>query len=326
MPVLTLNGITVPIAYGSAKTKIKGMDSDASITGALRRFGNYKKRSWEFVTPLLSPEEAAAFRGLIEGQGQHWKFDATAYSDNGLPYFNVPSGITYPATTYTGDSPKHPPVLQVDNSALWYGLPSVPEWTLICVGLFPTYVSWPSYVWRSDGAIYKNGIAAPGTDMSVVAYLSDGTLQLTANEVGHLARPNSTAITVGRKYSADGHVHKCITSGTTAASPPTFAGYLGTTQDGSAVWQNIGISNVRIADLVWVPYEVPDAWVPQISTYHLANPWSPLPITQAAGSLMPAATTTQVLGQVTDTEVAGFMGASGWVPNGEALTFTLFEV
>ncbi|NTX17712.1 hypothetical protein HUA76_43825 [Myxococcus sp. CA056] len=85
-----------------------------------------------------------------------------------------------------------------------------------------------------------------------------------------------------------------------------------------------GVTNaVSFDDVVGLPFEVPDAWVPYLVAWHTARAWSALPFLVASGAFLPTDAT--VLGEVRDGEFVEFSHNGSRVV-GERLEFTLREV
>ncbi|TQF12476.1 hypothetical protein FJV41_28750 [Myxococcus llanfairpwllgwyngyllgogerychwyrndrobwllllantysiliogogogochensis] len=85
-----------------------------------------------------------------------------------------------------------------------------------------------------------------------------------------------------------------------------------------------GATNVvSFDDVVGLPFEVPDTWVPHLVAWHTARAWSALPFLVASGGFLPTDAT--VLGEVRDGEFVEFSHNGSRVV-GERLEFTLREV
>ena len=94
MPVLRINGYTVPVAQGSLGIKpIEIGDRVKSYNGITLSQRSNHKRSISFTTTPLSEMEAEALKGLVRGVGEYWSFDGDA---NG----NV-SASEFPAYLYS---------------------------------------------------------------------------------------------------------------------------------------------------------------------------------------------------------------------------------
>ncbi|TQF10109.1 hypothetical protein FJV41_41180 [Myxococcus llanfairpwllgwyngyllgogerychwyrndrobwllllantysiliogogogochensis] len=107
----------------------------------------------------------------------------------------------------------------------------------------------------------------------------------------------------------------------TQGVPSASAGGLSVISGSLAV---MGATNaVSFDDVVGLPFEVPDAWVPHLVAWHSARAWSALPFLVASGGF--AATETKVLGEVRDGEFVEF-SHNGSRGVGERLEFTLREV
>lgn len=76
MSLLTVNGIEVPVATDSARlgARIRGGDIEAD-DGSLHRARSAYMDAFQGVTRLLSPTEALAWRGLLEGRGHRLSCD-----------------------------------------------------------------------------------------------------------------------------------------------------------------------------------------------------------------------------------------------------------
>lgn len=87
MTTLALAGIDVPISTGSWQQDeplLVGRSMDRRFSGRLGSGIRAVKRRWTGKTPLLPLATAAAFEGLLRGDGHRWSFDVDLFSDKGL--------------------------------------------------------------------------------------------------------------------------------------------------------------------------------------------------------------------------------------------------
>lgn len=92
---------------------------------------------------------------------------------------------------------------------------------------------------------------------------------------------------------------------------------------GRVQFHTLTFGSFNVDDLVYLPYEMPAAWVSQIYAFHSASPWSALPRVTASGTFAPAPVT--VRGKVTDTKAIHY-SPDGTPTTGYTLEFTLKEV
>ncbi len=82
---LNLNGWNVPVARGSASGDYENQGTNKrTITGVMLSSSRALKGSWQFETIPLTREQVRGLVGLVSGQGDLWKFDASLWSEKGI--------------------------------------------------------------------------------------------------------------------------------------------------------------------------------------------------------------------------------------------------
>lgn len=182
MSFLTLNGIAWPVSVEGLKASIieigyKGRSISGSMIGTRRAI----KRQWKGKTPPLSPTDAAAFKAMLIGQGQHWSFDAATatqavYSDKGyLLSGTIPTQPNPPPPKFGANS------IQIGSAA------TLSAYFFDLAGNFASILSYVVWFWNGtawDGyagslinggstVTYKNG-ALLGSPPGFLAYFGGG--------------------------------------------------------------------------------------------------------------------------------------------------------
>jgi hypothetical protein len=108
MSTLTLNGITIPVAFEKAGLSNEEVGSkERSDSGMLMNHRKADKDVGEFETTWRSSKEITALRGMVLGRGDRWTFDGSTvdealYSSKGLyPSNDLPSGLYGPLEIVT---------------------------------------------------------------------------------------------------------------------------------------------------------------------------------------------------------------------------------
>ena len=170
MPFLTINGVTVPVALGSASLSYApvGGELERSPSGELAGGYSTTKREWRMSTTPIPASELDAWTGLIEGKGHSWPFDTGLYSARGRGTSSgtasiVGSGMRWGAGCVS---------ITTGSSVSWNpGLGAY--WTLSFWSKDLGVGTWVHWVRRSDGAEWRNGVTvAPGTSVGEVTVTS----------------------------------------------------------------------------------------------------------------------------------------------------------
>lgn len=83
MPFLSLDGWGVNVTEGAALAPVEVGGRGRAFGGAARSSIRAIKRTWDFTTPRMLIADAAALRGLINGEGDSWSFETDEYSAKG---------------------------------------------------------------------------------------------------------------------------------------------------------------------------------------------------------------------------------------------------
>lgn len=325
MPLLTLNGIEVPITQASRAQLTVGKESRA-FNGTHRLGRRGLRREWRFTTGPLALEESAALRGLVEGRGEHWAFEDTQYSDAGLAPFRSSGDAVYIDRAGYGRGLYLSPGY---SAFAEYRVEPAVQWTLLYFGV-SSAGDWVPLVLRSDGARWQNGARLDSVELRAFTYdAATGVLRQAAPEFGGSDWAAGQARTAGSRtvvtpLNAGNTVFECTVAGTTGTSAPAWpATYGATLVDGTVTWTCRGPFLSRVFDLTWVPYAMPDAWVQTLTALLRTRPLYDLPRLTAAGSFAPAPVT--VLGEVVDAKAQQLV-RNGALSLGEQVTFILREV
>lgn len=82
---LAVNGVTLPVAHGSAKDSIRSIGSDSTAySGAAIRQRLTTKYDLEVETTPMLADTAFAWASFIRGEGQYWSFASHLYSSKGV--------------------------------------------------------------------------------------------------------------------------------------------------------------------------------------------------------------------------------------------------
>jgi hypothetical protein len=165
---LGLNGIDLS-AIASARAQpdeprrdigIKAPADDGSLVWSRVK----RKRDFSFTSILVLGTEAAAWAGLVSGDGEHWSFDASLYGSKGLGPTGTLNAVQIAGTPKFGAG-----VLRVNatTGTITYAAaiadPSggVNKWTVM-VWRFEGGV-WHHYIVTSAGHKWLDGVRADGT-------------------------------------------------------------------------------------------------------------------------------------------------------------------
>jgi hypothetical protein len=263
-----------------------------------KRFSTVRatKERWRGRTAPLTQAEAHAWRGLLQGEGQHWSFNTldSYLSDAGLA--DTSSSGTFSLST---SGPKH-------GSAFLYSQ-SVGAWKE-WAGVLPASSPWTTMLWRADGPFPAgfrhwittsaggNWVDAVTSAVASAVQVSGGAVRIWGRQAldGYAQIARSTAYVIGDVRWEVGtpigllYRYVATTNGTTGASVP--AGGFGDdydelTVDGTVTWRNDGRAGILADDLVVLPFVVPDSWVTELRAEHNARPWA-LPGLRLAGDVV----------------------------------------
>jgi hypothetical protein len=281
-----LNGITVPVSVRKAGGSMLLVgDRSRTSTGYPRETVVGRRGQWAFGTPLKTRTEMLALRGLIDGDGFHCGYEVDVNADAGL----VPTAGS-PTPSISGVIGRYGKYVLV-GSSLTYALAVGADWTVLSVALYhQNSSSYVQRIVRSDGAKWVAGVRTDGSDTGFLSVTSTG-VQLLGPGRNSTAWAATTAYTVGQQVrevaSANGGYFECTVAGTSGGAEPTWVRTtigVSTTTDGTVTWVYKGDWQVRVEDLVFLPFRLPDSWVAQVNTEHSRRGWSALPKLRATGN------------------------------------------
>jgi len=174
---LALNGISVPVADGSAKVKpdIIG-DTVRAVDGSLVRDWRTTKLTWELEMVLSSGSDANAFRDLLLGKHDNWSLEAASlYSAKGYPLTlsggSVATNAQQKFGSYSVSAPNAASgCVKIGDGATGYDYSTRP-WSVCWWQRGAS--SWFPYVMRSDGSNW-----AGGTPTGAITYWASSAYQL----------------------------------------------------------------------------------------------------------------------------------------------------
>lgn len=170
---LRLNGITVPVAVGSADVTQEDIGSSKRASDGTPLYNRRAvKRTWSSKTVITTAAEARAWRDLVTGKGHVLNWESNNhYTSKGLAPTTLQAGFTIAATgakygTYRGKAVN-------SNLAGWPMFAASPAPWSVAVWYSPTDGgAYTHYLVRSDGAKWVDGVrndAASTTFLSVNA-------------------------------------------------------------------------------------------------------------------------------------------------------------
>lgn len=175
MPFLTVNGLTLSVADGSAKESFEEIgDTSRAFDGTLRRSRLTRKRILSVDTAPMLATDAYAWEQLLAGEGHTWSFNTSLYSSKGLGP-NASTGLTVNATApQFGAGMMRVAAAGTPNTAVFAtGLGSV--WT-VAVWVSVAAGPWGHFVVRSDGAKWVNGVRNDGAATAFLVVSGSVTL------------------------------------------------------------------------------------------------------------------------------------------------------
>jgi len=344
MPVLRINGYTVPVAQGSLDIKpIEIGDRGKSYNGITLSQRSNHKRSISFTTTPLSEMEAEALKGLVRGVGEYWSFDGDAngtISASEFPAYLYSSKGVRPLTVGTSTAQQ--------TSQVKFGAGSLDPETILT---YPTSVlSGMTDV--TINAWVSNGTGSPSEHDDYILIAEDGSnnnvIRFTrgdgANDIQFYTRSNGgTANTItysttpwtginvyhmvtavlrhnpegSEKFKEIYYNGSSVASTTTATSGPTLSNIttfkVGNNGDADSTWPGY------IDELMVVPYA---ATSDVISAWHgMGKAMSTLPKIYVDGDL--------IQDDLLTTEFIGHIGSSKYIYAGgetkQTLSITLEE-
>jgi hypothetical protein len=281
-----LNGITVPVSVRKAGGSMLLVgDRSRTSTGYPRETVVGRRGQWAFGTPLKTRTEMLALRGLIDGDGFHCGYEVDVNADAGL----VPTAGS-PTPSISGVIGRYGKYVLV-GSSLTYALAVGADWTVLSVALYhQNSSSYVQRIVRSDGAKWVAGVRTDGSDTGFLSVTSTG-VQLLGPGRNSTAWAATTAYTVGQQVrevaSANGGYFECTVAGTSGGAEPAWVRTtigVSTTTDGGVTWVYKGDWQVRVEDLVYLPYRLPESWATPVTTEHSRRGWSALPKLRATGN------------------------------------------
>ncbi len=169
---LRLNGITVPVARGSADGEqevfgqmVRGMNARAVAPRRAR------KNNWKVSTTYIPLLDAFAWQELVAGAGHVLSFDTqNSYTSKGMAPVSVAVGWGF-----TTSSPKYGAACATwtTGNAVWQFFPTSSAWT-VCWWLNEAAAGWHHYVLNSAGTKWIDGVLAPGGTMLGLVSVTSG--------------------------------------------------------------------------------------------------------------------------------------------------------
>lgn len=327
MPALSINGITVPVALNSWErpSDILLGDRGRGTSGRMESAVRVSKPQWRGRMTPLGSAEAAAFRGLLQGQGHSWSFDANLFSGKGLgPSLATGCGVVAFSKYGTG-------AVQIDPTrTLEYSLPgSATQWTLSFwrYALQLSLAGWEHWVLLGDGSVFKAGASTAEAPWS--AY--DGaTLRFESSAAAYPAWEDGETYATDELVYAESlgdayrGVYRCDLGGTSLGDHFDTAPNIGDSfqDDGGVQWTRVDDGYGYFDDVMFWPFLAPTSWVSQIYAEAAARAWAQLPNLRASGDLVG---TRSVQGRLASGQPVAQQRAGGLDRAGDALGFELVE-
>lgn len=325
MAFLTANGFDLPVAHDSARRAApEEIGSDERMAdGSLYSHRRAKKRRLEFeLVWMHEAEKLEAYEGLLRGDGHVWSFDSSLYSSKGLG----PSPGYGASRVEVGG--KFASYLDVSSSIQFLAALGS-RWTLLLWKRAQDGSTWERFAIRSDGAKWKDGTRNDALATAWAA-VSGGALTLYQHVQGLTINTwaASTAYALGQYVqptAPNGRFYECTTAGTSGTGEPAWPTSTGATiTDGTVVWTDRGLKNGSYDDVVALPYMVPTAWPPLVST---TRAFPPLPRLEVYGDALLGTSSTAPVTMKGDAEGAEVQrGKSGGASIVQRLSAVLREV
>jgi len=334
MPVLRINGHTVPVLQGSLKVKPIEVGSRVMSYNNTAIFQRSNlKRTISFTTTPLSEMDAEALKGLIRGVGENWSFDGDAngtISASEFPAYLYSNKGVRPLTVGTSTAQQ--------TSSVKYGAGSLDPDTVLtyptCVLSDMTDVTINAWISAPDSSGNPSGhddyilIAEDGSNNNVVRLMRGDS----ANDIQFYTRSNGgTAGTITystNPWTGTGNFHmvtavlrnnpegtekfkelyfngSSVASTTTATTGPTLSNIttfkVGNNGDASSTWPGY------IDELMIVPYaatsDIVSAW------HSMGKAMSSLPKVYIDGDV--------ILDDLLTTEFIGHVNSSKFIYAGD---------
>lgn len=334
MPVLRINGHTVPVVQGSLKVKPIEVGSRVMSYNNTAIFQRSNlKRTISFTTTPLSEMDAEALKGLIRGVGEYWSFDGDAngsISDSEFPAYLYSNKGVRPLTVGTSTAQQ--------TSSVKYGAGSLSANTTLT---YPTSVlssmtDVTINAWISNDSANPSGhddyilIAEDGSNNNVIRLMRGDS----ANDIQFYTRSNGgTAGTITystNPWTGTGNFHmvtavlrnnpegtekfkelyfngSSVASTTTATTGPTLSNIttfkVGNNGNSNSSWPGF------IDELLIVPYaatsDIVSAW------YGMGKAMSSLPKVYVDGDV--------ILDDLLTTEFIGHVNSSKFIYAGDEI-------
>ena len=336
MPVLRINGHTVPVVQGSLKVKPIEVGSRVMSYNNTAIFQRSNlKRTISFTTTPLSEMDAEALKGLIRGVGEYWSFDGDAngsISASEFPAYLYSNKGVRPLTVGTATAQQ--------TSSVKYGAGSLQADRILT---YPTSVlsgmtditinAWVSHGGASDNPSGDDEyilIAEDGSNNNVIRLTrdeSDNNLVFytksnsgTAGNVTYSTNPwtgtgNFHMVTAVLRNNPEGTEKfkelyfngTSVASTTTATTGPTLSNIttfkVGNNNSSNTKWEGF------IDDLIIVPYaatsDIVSAW------YGMGKAMSSLPKVYVDGDV--------ILDDLLTTEFIGHVNSSKFIYAGDEI-------
>jgi len=323
MALLTLNGVTMPVALDGLTRSAPELigEEGRAFSGADLSTVRARKDGWRATFTPQTAAAAAAFRALVLGLGYVWSYDSDLYADRkGLG----PSSSTGCSVVASG---KYGSRLRVTaGNRIEYSIAgSATAWTLMywkrtldfyALGTGPV---WEHFIRVGTGVSYKDGAATAHTTPNTWSSYDGSTLTLYSPAHANVY----TDYQVGHVYGVGDLIRGgsaanifFATNGGTAPGEPDFdtaPSLEDTVDDGVITWSNYGAGLGYVDDVLFLPAAVPSTWVAQLYAEASARAWTALPRLRLAGDAAAdlAAGYATVTGKVNDAKlVRGNLGGS----------------
>lgn len=189
MSILLVDGLNLAAIMATADTP-RGPrrdigDSGAANDGSLRVTRQTRKRDLSFKSIPLSDADAHVWESLLIGEGEAFSWDSTFYGSKGTGVNTVLfDGVTLESSTPSPKfGAKYARWNNLDNRVDYDGVFTnlfgrTSEWSWM-VWLYESAV-WKHYMFRSDAAIWVNGVRNDSATFPLIIDTTGGTLQLRA--------------------------------------------------------------------------------------------------------------------------------------------------
>jgi hypothetical protein len=305
MPFLTINGVTLKNVSIEEGPENIGEVGGRGIIGNVLRTRTAKLRSWRVATPIMTNAEARAVRGLLEGNGQSWRF--SEIGSDGSSYDTVLSGLGVTASVSGAFTPaltggrSGGPRLTVTSGSR-FGVRMAQRVGVLRRGGWTPADGYTLMMWRSFDA-GTEGIS--GFNHVVVKGAVD--FAATANPVGLKQFVNG----ISGSYSLGNAL------GVSASSPYVAL-------HGKRITAANG--DVDFSDVVFLPFEVPDDFVAQLYAFAQTSLYARLPRALAHGSFIDDASPIEVVCEVRSIpQHMGNVDGAGTVPTNRSLEIEMLE-